>query len=310
MKISVIGSGAMGSIYAGFLANAGNEVTAVDLWKEHIDAIKNNGLHIENASGTHIVKNLTAKYGLDEVDVSDLYILATKSKDIEFAAQSINQHMGPNSILLSIQNGIGAKEKLLKYINRKNILLGVAEGFGASIKKPGCVAHAAMRLIRIGEINGEITPRLMRLARLWRAAGFNVKVFKNIDQLIWEKLICNVTFSAPCSVFDYNIYELMRKKECWEIALACAQEAFDIAHAKKIQLRFKNLKLYVTKFGRKLGKSSPSMRQDYMAGKFTEIDSINGMIEVFGKKHGIRTPYNQVLSSIIRSKELKISRKS
>ena len=74
MKISVIGSGAMGSIYAGFLANSGNEVTAVDLWKEHIDAIKNNGLHIENASGTHIVKNLTAKFGLDKMKIKSLKI--------------------------------------------------------------------------------------------------------------------------------------------------------------------------------------------------------------------------------------------
>ena len=304
MKIAVVGAGAMGSIYAGILAEAGHTVWAIDVWQEHILAICENGLQIEGPSENRIVNTIFATENLKNAEKCDLYIIATKATDVVSAASSIKSHMNPDAIVLTIQNGLGAGERVAKHISSNNILLGVADGFGASLKGPGHVHHHAMKLIRIGELKGGGSSRLSSLVELWSSAGFNVKKFENIEQLIWEKFICNVTFSAPCTVFNCNIKELMSNPEIWEIALACSMEARDLANAKNISLSFKNTKSYVTEFGKKLGNASPSMRLDHLAKRRSEIDFINGMVVTLGKKLRIHTPFNQVLSAIIKSKEL------
>ena len=190
MKIAVIGAGAMGSIYAGFMAKAGHEVYAVDTWVQHVEAICRDGLHIDGPGGKKIIKNICAKKKISDIDQCELYVISTKSKDVEAAAAEIQTHMGSNSIILAIQNGIGSIQCVKKYIPTDHVFVGVADGFGASVIKPGHVHHHAMNLIRVGELNGGITSQLEGVTKIWELAGFNVKAFKNIEQLVWEKFIC------------------------------------------------------------------------------------------------------------------------
>ena len=303
MKVAVLGSGAMGSIYAGLFAEAGHIVWAIDIWKDHIDAINTVGLKIEGASGNRIIKGIIGSDNLMKVDKCDLYIIATKASAVSSVASSIKTHMDHDALVLTIQNGLVAGERVAKYISTKNILIGVADGFGASLKGPGHVHHHAMKLIRIGEMEGGRSARLRKLEEVWHSVGFNVQSFENIEQLVWEKFICNVTFSAPCTVFECDIETLMSNQETWGIALACAMEAHAIAEFKNVHLSFKDPKLYVTEFGKKLGNSSPSMRLDHISRRPSEINAINGMVETLGKEVGISTPYNKVVSAIVRSRE-------
>ncbi len=209
MKITIVGAGAMGSIYAGLLADAGNEVWAIDVWQDHVDAINRDGLRVEGASGNRTVKSVHASRDIDDAGPSDLFIIATKASGVGAAARSVSQLMNDGSLVLTIQNGLGAGERIAEFMPTDNVLLGVAEGFGASMKGPGHAHHNGMSLIRIGEINGGLTDRLEQVAEVWRQAGFNVRAFDDIHQLVWEKFICNATFSAPCTVFDCTIGELM-----------------------------------------------------------------------------------------------------
>jgi hypothetical protein len=113
--------------------------------------------------------------------------------------------MRPDSLVLTIQNGLGAAERIAAHMPLDNVLLGVADGFGASMKGPGHAHHNAMRMIRLGEVDGGMTDRLRDLESLWQQAGFTARAFADITQLIWEKFVCNVTLSAPCTAFDCNI---------------------------------------------------------------------------------------------------------
>ena len=303
MKIAVFGTGAMGSIYAGLLADAGHDVWAIDIWKEHIDAIRQKGLRVEGASGDRIVTGIQATSDAGDVGNADLYIIATKASGVGAAARAIAPLMNDRSLVLTIQNGLGAGERIAEHMATDKVLLGVAQGFGASLKGPGHAHHNAMSLIRIGEIQGGLTDRLEAITDIWRGAGFNVRAFEDINQLIWEKFVCNVTFSGPCTTFDCTIGELMQDPARWTIGLGCAREAYAVGKAKNIAFSFDDPHAYVDAFGKRMPDARPSMLLDHHAQRPSELDAINGMVSTLGKELGIATPYNDIISEAVRARE-------
>ena len=303
MKILVYGIGAMGSIYSSLLSKS-NEVYVVDPWKEHILEIQKNGLKIEGASGNRTYRNLNASCSIPKQLKFDLIIIATKASGVIQAAQEIQKSKIHETIILSIQNGMGSTDDLKNLIPKNNILIGVADGFGASIIKPGHVHHNAMKLIRLGELDNKTTERLNLVCNLWSKAGFNVSTYNNMNQLIWEKFICNVTFSAPCTVYQCSVGEIIENNDFWKIATGCALEAYEIAIRKNIPLSFNDPIEYVKNFGFKMPKAKPSMYLDHLSKRKSEIDFINGRVEIMGPELNINTPYNFILSSIVRQKEL------
>jgi len=303
MKIAIFGVGAMGSVYAALLADAGHEVVAVDVWKEHVDAIGQRGLRVEGASGDRTVTSIRASTEPVQARQADLFIIATKASGVGAAARAIQPQMGANSLVLTIQNGLGAGERIAEHMPVDNVLLGVAEGFGASMRGPGHAHHNDMNLIRIGEIGGGLTKRLEKVAEIWRGAGFEVKAFADIQQPIWEKFLCNGTFSAPCTAFDCTIGELMADPDQWRVALGCAQEIFSLGQSKKIAFSFDDPIVYVTAFGERMPNARPSMLLDQHARRASEIDAINGMAVTLGREMGIETPFNEALSAVVRARE-------
>ncbi len=303
MKIVIIGAGAMGSVYAGLLADAGNEVWAIDLWQAHLDAIEAQGLRVEGASGDRVVRQLKVSTEAADAGPCDLVIIATKASGVEAAARSIGPLLQDHTLVLTIQNGLGAGERIARHMPTGNVLLGVAGGFGASVKGPGHVHHNGMELIRIGELEGGLSERVERVAQVWRDAGFNVKSFADINQLVWEKFVCNVTFSAPCTVFGRTVGEMMADPEAWKICRGCALEAYAAGRAKGVAFSFDDAEAYVTAFGGKMPEARPSMLLDHLAGRRSEIDAINGMVPVVASEVGTAAPYNEVVTAIVRSRE-------
>ncbi len=302
MKIAVVGTGAMGSVYAALLADAGNEVWAVDTWGEHVAAINANGLRVEGASGDRTIR-LNAVADVAQAGACDLYILATKADGVGAAARAIMPLMAESSLVLTIQNGLGAGERIAEHMPTDNVLLGVAEGFGASMRGPGHAHHNGMKLIRIGEMAGGRMDRAQTIAQVWREAGFDVKAYDDIEQLIWEKYVCNCTFSAPCTAFDCTIGDVMAAPDRWAVALGCARETYAIGRAKGVAFSFDDPVAYVTAFGQRMPDARPSMLLDHHAGRRSEIGALNGMAPVLGAELGVPTPYNEALSAVIRARE-------
>ena len=303
MNILVYGIGAMGSIYATLLSKAGNSVYVVDKWQDHIKAIKEKGLKVEGASGNNLATNLLASHSVPQNIIFDLIIVSTKASGVGSAGFDIKNVINNNTIVLTIQNGLGSSDKIINSIPKNNILLGVADGFGASIIKPGHVHHNSMKLIRIGEFSGGISKRLKLIESIWSDAGFNVKAYEDINQLIWEKFVCNVTFSAPCTVYNCTIGELMKSEQLWRVAIGCAKEAYEIARIKDVPLSFNDPIKYVKEFGKKMPSAKPSMLLDHLSRRKSEIDFINGRVEILGKELNIETPYNFMMSTIVRRLE-------
>lgn len=302
MKIAIVGCGAMGCVYAGLLASAGHEVWAVDAWRDHVDAIRTKGLRLEGVSGDRTVR-IQATTNAGDVGTSDLVIIATKIMHVEPAATAARALIGPQTVVLSIQNGLGGPDLSARILGRERVLVGVVGGFGASIKAPGHAHHNGMELVRLGELAGPITPRLEAVAEVWRSGGFKVKCFDDIDQLVWEKLICNVTYSGPCAVMERTIGEVMNDPDAWAVAANCAREAFAVGKAKGVKLDIADAEGYVRDFGSRIPNARPSVLLDHMAGRISEIDAINGAIVRVGGELGVATPTNTAITSLVRAKE-------
>ena len=303
MKISVIGCGAMGSIYAGYFAEAGNEVIAIDIWEEHLFEINKNGLIIESPNNKKTIKNIKASKNFTLTQDSDLFIIATKTSEVKKVAKTLSNFVKDDSPVLTIQNGMGSANDVALYIKKSNVIIGVADGFGASIIAPGHIHHNAMKLIRLGEMEPKNMSRVVQLSQVWSKAGFVTKAFEDINQLMWEKFICNVTFSAPCTVYDCTLGELMSSPNLWAVALGCMKEAYALGLKKGVKFSFSDPTNYVTQFGQSMPNARPSMLLDHKEKRLSEIESINGMVCKMGKELKIPTPYNQSLVSIIISWE-------
>ena len=292
----------MGSVYASLLGDAGNEIWAIDVWKEHIEAIKAHGLRVEGASGDRTTKpNATTDPA--DAGICDLVVVATKAGQVADAAKSLQPLLGTDTVVLTIQNGLGAAERIAQHVPSERVLIGVAGGFGASMKGPGHAHHNGMELIRLGEMNGSLTTRLGAIETVWRDAGFNVKSFDDINQLVWEKFICNVTFSGPCTVLQKTVGEVMGNAYSWKIALGCGLEAYRAGQAKGVNFSFDDPEDYIRKFGEAIPNARPSMLLDHLARRPSEIDAINGMVPKVAMEAGINAPINEVITALVMAKE-------
>jgi len=300
MKIAIVGTGAMGSVYAGLFASAGHEVWAIDRWREHVDAIREKGLRVEGASGDRTVRiNATTEPG--DAGPCDLVVLATKAMHVSDAAEALKPLLGAQTPVLSIQNGLGGPDAAASILGRERVMVGVVGGFGASMKAPGHAHHNGMELVRLGEYGGmsggRITERLKQVEQIWAGAGFRVKVFDDIDKLVWEKLLCNCAYSGPCGIAECTVGEVMADPDLARISAACATEGFEVARERKINLGFADPVAYVRDFGSKIPHARPSVLLDLMAKRKSEIDVINGAIP---------RPVNQAVTQLVRARERKL----
>jgi 2-dehydropantoate 2-reductase len=302
MKIAVLGTGAMGSVYAGLLADAGHEVWAIDAWAEHVAAMRETGLRVEGASGDRVVR-LHATTEAAEAGRCDLVIVATKAMDVEAAARSAAPLIGTDTVVLTIQNGLGSAEKTRAILgDSARVAIGVVGGFGASMRGPGHVHHNGWELVRLGEYEGPVTPALDSVAEVWRGAGFKTATYDDVHRMVWEKLICNVCFSGSCGLTGLTIGGVIADADAWGVASSCAAEAFAVAKAKGIAVEIAEPVAYVRDFGAKIPNAKPSLLLDLEAGRRCEIDAINGAIPVEAAKLGLEAPVNEVVTALVRAR--------
>ena len=292
----------MGSVYAGLLGDAGNEVWAIDRWEEHLAAIRERGLRVEGASGDRIVQ-VGATSDPGEVGEVDLVVIATKAMHVRAAAESARALLRPETVVISIQNGLGSPEVIAEVVGEERIVVGIAGGFGASVVAPGHVHHHGMELVRLGEPHAAVSPRVERITAVWRRAGFTVQAEDDVERAVWEKLICNVCFSGTCTVLERTIGGVLEDPQAWSIASECAREAYEVAVASDIALGFDDPVVHAAAFGQQIRDARPSMLLDRLAGRPSEIDAINGAIPARAAALGRAAPVNATITALVKAAE-------
>jgi len=301
MKIAIVGCGAMGSVYAGLLASNAHEVIGIAPMPEHIQAISERGLRVEGASGDRVVR-IRACTEVPHESV-DLVIIAVKAAQAGEAARQAQPLLAPHTLVLAMQNGLGSADDIAQAVGGDRLALGIAAAFGASLKGPGHVHHNGMSAIRIGAYAGLPAESVNRLADIWAGAGFNAEAVPNLPAMQWEKLICNVAYSAPCTLAGMTIGEVLDDPHASAVSQAAAVEAWEIARARGIAVAISDPVAHVRAFGERIRGAKPSVMLDHELGRPSEIDFINGAIPREAAKVGRTAPVNATLTALVKVRE-------
>ncbi len=302
MKIAVVGCGAMGSVYAGLLARAGHTVVAVSRTPAHVNAINAQGLRVEGPWGDWHVP-VQAVHHTDGVGPAELVLLAVKAADVENAARQALGLIGADTVVLTLQNGLGSAEIVAPIVGPDRLAVGIAAGFGASIKGPGHVQHKAMQAVRFGPHAGLRPDQLEAVAAVWRAAGFDAQAVQDIAAMQWEKLICNVAYSAPCALTGWTVGAVMDDDIMGPVSRTAATEAWSVARALGIAIAVTDPVAHARAFGARVAAAKPSALLDHEASRVSEIGNINGAVVLHGRRAGVVTPVNDTLCALVQVKE-------
>ncbi len=303
MKIGIIGAGAMGSLYGGILAEQGHEVAFIDIYKEHVDAINRDGLVLNKNGVERTIKGITATSDASEVGPVELAIVFVKSTITDLAVESNRALLDENTIVLTLQNGLGNIEKIETVVDASQIIAGTSAN-GANMAGPGKVNHAGFGGTTIGELSGEMTERIERIRDLLSAPELGpIQVSDNVIGLIWDKLIVNVGINPLTALTGLRNGELLDYPETESLMDAVVQEAVAVAEAKGIQLGFADSLAHCKDVTRATAGNISSMLSDVLNKRRTEIDNINGAIVREGEKLGVPTPVNAIITKLIKGKE-------
>ncbi|MDR1486572.1 MAG: 2-dehydropantoate 2-reductase [Deltaproteobacteria bacterium] len=299
MNVAILGSGAMGCVYGGFLAGQSeNKVTLIDVWKEHIQTINEKGLTINTTEGNIVVKNVAAVTSAEGLPPQDLVIVFVKATATQEAMSQAVNLVGPNTMVLTLQNGLGNIEKLCRVVDAKHVLGGI-NSYGSSIKGPGEVILRGYGETVFGEIDSSKSKRTEDLKGVLDRANLPANLTTNVQGRIWTKLISNIAINSLCAIMGIKNGQLLKHPESLALMEGAVLEAVAVAKALGITFETDDPVEYAKKVTKNTGENICSMLQDVRAKRQTEISVINGAIVENGKKFGIPTPINMVLTNLI-----------
>ncbi len=301
MRIAVIGCGAMGSIYAAKLAAAGNDVVAIDSDQASINQIARHGLRVTGPGSDQVVPLRASTVA--PAEMMDLVVLAVKAADVTPGARQALPMLGASTPVLTIQNGLGSADTVAGIVGDRRVVVGIASGFGAARIAPGHVHHNAMRAMRFGAYSSLPYATVESIARAWTDAGFDAAAVTDIAAMQWEKLMCNVAYSAPCALSGMTVGQVMDDPQMGPVSRAAATEAWTVARASAIAIAVTDPVAHVRDFGAHLPDAKPSALLDHEARRVSEIDVINGAVPRQGARVGVEAPVNATLTAVVKSIE-------
>lgn len=302
MRIDIVGSGAMGSLFGGLLAESGNDVCLIDVWAEHVETINHEGLWIEGLSGDKFIEVKGTTRPGEIVGASDLVIFFVKSYHTESAARNVLPIVGENTTVLTLQNGLGNFEILSAVFGEEKVVAGTTS-HGANMLGPGRVCHAGIGPTVIGELDGQITSRTQRIAQVLTQAGISADTSSNVLGLIWSKLLVNVGINALGALLRVRNGELTQGERSLALQRELVEEALEVAAKKGVSLTHHDMVAQVVAVCEKTSGNINSMLQDVLRKRKTEIQFINGAIVKEGGRLGVSTPVNRAVRDLIMAIE-------
>jgi len=293
-EILIVGTGAMALLFGGRLAASGVKVTLLGTWKEGILAVRENGIRIMGETG-EFAYPVKATADIREIKKVPFALVLVKSWQTERAAQQLKEVMQPDSVALTMQNGLGNLEILSDLLGEERAALGVTT-YGATLLEPGLVRHGGEGVITLG-----IHPRLGTFKVYLQKAGFSIQESTDLSSLVWSKLIINAAINPLTALLGVRNGELLESSAAKKVMGIAAKEAASVASAKGIKLIFKDPARAAEDVAAATSGNISSMLQDIRRNSPTEIDAICGEIVREGKRLKVSTPVNNLLFQLVQS---------
>lgn len=301
MKIAVVGAGALGSVLAALLHEAGLDVVLVERDPDKVGHIARRGLRLQGVSGDRVIRPGVVLVP-SEAGKVDLAIVAIKSYDTAAVVPTVEEILSPGGIALTLQNGIGNYEVLNDALPNR-VLLG-STIMGAMTLGVGNVRHTGFGDTHFGEADGRILDRTMAVgAVLEKMKGGPVHVVENAVGCVWSKLLINAAVNAPATLLRVRNGDLPSTAAGRELIKAVARECRDVAKAKGVRLLFDDPESSVLTVCQGTAGNVNSMLQDVLARRRTEIDFINGAIAREAEQLGLSASVNRTLTQLIKALE-------
>ena len=298
MRIAVIGTGALGCIYAARLA-AHAEVSMLGTWAQGVEAIRAGGIAVVEGDGRLWHATVPVYTDPGEVAGIDVALVLVKSYQTQRAAAWAGDLLAADGMAITLQNGLDNYAALTGAVGEDRAGVGVTYN-GATMLAPGEVHHVAHNLTYLGA-----TPvteaRVNAFARLLDRAGLQTQVGQDIEARLWGKAVANAAINPLTALWRVTNGDLLETADRRWLLARLADEAANVARAKGITLPFQDPVAFAESVCRSTAANRSSMLQDVERGRPTEIDSINGIIVAEGRALGVPAGANEVVWRLIRA---------
>ncbi len=303
MKIAIIGAGAMGSLFGGLLSDV-SEVCLYSRNKAYVRSVRERGL-IMTRGEERMVKQIRAEDDPARIGPVDVAILLVKATGTRAAMEhAMLSAVGPDTIVLPLQNGIGAVDIVKQFVPDSQIAYGFTT-LTSDMVEPGHIEMTTRAKVGtyFAPCTGEVSARLAELVALMRQVGLNAEIPADLDETIWYKLMVNTSQNTLCSILRINVSGLVNTPESLKLQNDVVREVAAVARAKGLPITDEQALAHVDHVSQANLGHIPSMVFDVLKKKPTEIANLNEAVVAEGRRLGVPTPINEMIVAMIRTLE-------
>jgi 2-dehydropantoate 2-reductase len=298
MRLVTIGAGGVGGYFGARLIAAGEDVTFVARGV-HLAAMQRHGLQLESPKGDLHLQNVQATDDVASIGQADIVLLTVKMYDLEAAAAGVKPLVGPDTAVITLQNGVEAVDIVSRFVPRANVVGGVAY-VAAVIAEPGLIRHTSLDALIFGELDGRRSERLSKLAAACERAGFAARVSDDINVDLWAKFARLSVFSGMTAVTRSPIGVLRDDAELYAMLQAACQETIRVGRAQGVALP-EALMGEIEQMVQSLPHhAKASMLEDLERGKRLELPWLSGAVVRLGRAAGVATPIHQFIATVLK----------
>jgi len=304
MRILMMGTGGLGGYFGGLLGRAGEDVVFVARGA-HLEAIASQGLRVASPDGDFVFRARAVAQPAEAGPV-DLVLFAVKTYDEAAAAEAICPAMGPETVVLCLQNGVETEDRLASMFGRAAVL-GGATYVSAAIEAPGVIRHSGRSgTIVFGELDGRVTPRVNAIDAMLRHAGIQTEVVTDIMRVLWEKFVFICAVGGMTATTRVTLGEVWDQVESREMLRGLMEETAAVGRARGILLDGvveRQMALVEHLVGGADYHTRASLYHDLAAGKRMELDALCGAVVRMGRDAGVPTPFSIAVVAVLRPHE-------
>jgi len=305
MRIAVYGSGGVGSYFGGRLAQIGQDVVFIAR-DENLAALRSNGLRVGSIAGDFVIDKVQATNNPAEIDTVDYVLCCVKAWQVPAAARAIKPMVGPDTLVVPLQNGVEAPDQLIAELGRDHVLGGLC-AIVAFQAGPGHIKHSgANPLIRFGHLDNHADPRVNALSEIFNhCSGVKSSIPDDMLVAMWMKFMLITPWSGLGAVSRAPIGVLLEQTETRELLVEAAEEVYRLGVARGIALPEDSVDMTMETLEGITPNSTTSMQRDLVRGRPSELDAQNGAVVRLAQQAGLDTPVNRYFLYSLRSLELR-----
>jgi 2-dehydropantoate 2-reductase len=303
MKIAIMGAGGVGGYFGGLLAKGDHDVHFLARGA-HLKAIKKDGLTIEGVEEEGFTLPVSATENPEDIGPVDLVLFCVKSYDTDSSASMLSPLLGPETVVLTLQNGVDNEEKIQKIIGKEKVMGGVAY-MSSQVIQPGIIRKAGgPRKIVFGEMDGSMTERAKEIRKVFESGGIDCEISEQIQKVLWEKFLFICAMGGMTAVTRKPIGPIRKFPQAWEMCIAVMREVGEVAKALSIPLDGEIVEKSTSLIQGFPENTRASLLADLEMGKRLEIDALNGTVVRLGEEHGVSTPTNRFIYQCLKLHDL------